>query len=88
MSNIEILELFQLKALRIVMDAPWYVLNMIIQKDLQIPTAQNKISHYSYQYSKRLSMHPKELILIRKEPPETRRLRGHLPIDLPNRFML
>jgi hypothetical protein len=74
MSNIEILEHFQAKALRIIPDAPWYVPNTIIQKDLQIPTVQNDISRYSYQYSKRLSVHPNELILNLKEPPEARRL--------------
>jgi hypothetical protein len=78
-SSIEILERFQSKALRIITDAPWYVLNAIIQKDLQIPTIRHEISRYSYQYSKRLSVHPNELTLNLKEPPETRRLRKHLP---------
>jgi hypothetical protein len=67
-------------------DAPWYMPNTIIQKDLQIPAIQNEISRYSYQYSKRLSVHPNELILNLKEPPETRRLRKYLPIDLPTRL--
>jgi hypothetical protein len=74
MPNIEILERFQSKALRMIMGAPWYVLNTIIQKDLQIPTVQNEISRYSYHCSKRFSVHPNELILNLKEPVETRRL--------------
>jgi hypothetical protein len=85
-SNIEILERFQSKALRMLTDAPWYVPNTIIWKDLQIQTVKHKISRYSYHYSKRLSGHPNELILNLQEPPETRRLRKNLPIDLPSRF--
>jgi hypothetical protein len=78
MSNIEILERFQSKALRMITDAPWYVPNTVIRKDLQIPTVKHEISRYS----KRLSVHPNELILDLQEPPETMRL----PIDLPTRF--
>jgi hypothetical protein len=74
-SNIEILERFQSKALSMITDGPWYVPNTIIRKDLQIPTAKHEISSYNYNYSKHLSVHPNELILNLKEPPETRRLR-------------
>jgi hypothetical protein len=37
-SNIEILERFQSKVLRLIVDATWYVSNSVIRKDLQIPT--------------------------------------------------
>jgi hypothetical protein len=74
-SNIEILERFEPKALYMITDAPWYVPNTVIRRDLQIPTVKHEISRYSYHYSKRLSVHPIELILNLKEPPETRRLR-------------
>jgi hypothetical protein len=39
-SNIEILERFQSKVLRLIVDAPWYVSNSFIRKDLQIPTVK------------------------------------------------
>jgi hypothetical protein len=55
-------------------DPPWYVPNTVIWKDLQIPTVKQEISRYSYNYSKRLSVHPNELILNLQELPETRRL--------------
>jgi hypothetical protein len=84
--NIEILERFQSKALRMITDAPWYVSNTVIRKDLQIPTAKHEISRYSYHYSKCLSVHPNELILNLQKPPETRRLRKNFPIYLPTRF--
>jgi hypothetical protein len=35
-SNIEILERFQSKVLRLIVDAPWYVSNSVIRNDLQI----------------------------------------------------
>ena len=37
-SNIEILQRFQLKTLRSLIDAPWYVTNETIHRDLKIPT--------------------------------------------------
>jgi hypothetical protein len=87
-SNIEILERFQSKALRTIMDAPWYVLNMVVRRDLQIPTVKEEIRHYSTQYSARLSGHPNDLIVNLIELPDNRRLRRHLPNDLPNRFLV
>jgi hypothetical protein len=44
-------------------DAPWYVPNTVIRKDLQIPTIKHEIRRCSYHYSKRLSVHPNELIV-------------------------
>jgi hypothetical protein len=37
-----------------IVDAPWYVPNTVIRRDLQSP-----IRHYSSQYSARLSAHTK-----------------------------
>jgi hypothetical protein len=33
----------QLKVLRMILDTPWYVLNMVIRRDLQIPTVKEEI---------------------------------------------
>jgi hypothetical protein len=41
--NIEILERFQSKALRLIIDAPWYVPNAIIRRDLQVPSLKEEI---------------------------------------------
>jgi hypothetical protein len=46
-SNIEILERFQSKALRMIVDAPLYVPNTVIRRDLQIPTVKEEIRRYS-----------------------------------------
>jgi hypothetical protein len=80
-SNIEILERFSSKALRMIVDAPWYVPNTAIRRDLQIPTIKAEILRYSSQYSARLSAHPNDL-------PDKRRLWRHLPNDLPTRFLV
>jgi hypothetical protein len=87
-SNIDILERFQSKALRMIVDAPWYVPNTVIRRDLQIPTVREEIRRYSSQYSARLSAHPNDLIVNLMELPDNRRLRRHLPTDLPTRFLV
>jgi hypothetical protein len=87
-SNIEILERFQLKALHMIVDTPWYVLNTVIRRDLQVPTVNQEIRCYSSQYSARLSAHPNDLIVNLIDLPENGRLRRHLPNDLPTRFLV
>jgi hypothetical protein len=87
-SKIEILERFQSKALRMIVDAPWYVPNILIRRDLQIPSVKEEISRYSSHYSARLTAHPKDTLLTLLETPEHRRLRRYLPNDLPARFMV
>jgi hypothetical protein len=87
-SNIEILERFQLKALHMIVDAPWYVPDTVIWRDLQIPTIQKEICHYSSQYSACFSVHPNDLIVNLMELPDNRWLQRHLPNDLPTRFLV
>jgi hypothetical protein len=62
-SNKKILECFQTKALRIIVDALWYVPNTVIRRDPQIAVVKEEIRRYSSQYSARLSAHPNDLIL-------------------------
>jgi hypothetical protein len=87
-SNVEILERFQSKALHMIVDAPWYVPNTVIWRDLQISTDKEKILHYSSQYSACFSAHPNDLIVNLMELPDKRRLRRRLPNDLPTRFLV
>jgi hypothetical protein len=61
-------------------DAPWYVPNIILRQDLQITSAKEEIRRFSTQYRARLYTHPNNLTV----PREHRRLRRHLPIDLPH----
>jgi hypothetical protein len=85
-SNIEILECFQSKLLRAIVDESWYVQNTVIQRDLQTPTVKKEIRHYSSQYSGRLSVHPNYPAVNLMAQPEIRRLRRHMPNDLPTTF--
>jgi hypothetical protein len=87
-SNIEILEHFQSRTLRMIVDAPWFVPNTVIRRDLQIPTVEEDIQRYSSQYNARLSSHPNDLIANLMELPDNRQLRRHLPNDLPTRFLV
>jgi hypothetical protein len=81
-------ELFQSKALCMIVDGPRYVPNTVIRRDLQIPIVKEEIRRYSSQYSARLSAHPNDLIVNLIELPENRRLGRHLPNDLPTRFLV
>jgi hypothetical protein len=57
-SDIEILERFQSKILRLIVDAFWYMSNSVIHKALQIPTVKEEISRFSSPYDVRISVHP------------------------------
>jgi hypothetical protein len=85
-SNVEILERFQSKVLRQIVNAPWYVPNTIIRRDLHMPTVREEIRHYSSHYSLRLTAHPNDILLTFLEPLEHRQLRRLLPNNLPTRF--
>jgi hypothetical protein len=87
-SNIYIPEHFQSKALRVIVDAPWYVPNTVIRRDLQTPTVKQEIRRYSSQYSARLSAHPNDLVVNLIDLPDNRRLRRHLPNDPLTRFLV
>jgi hypothetical protein len=74
------------KVLRMIVDAPQYMPNMVIWRDLQTPTIKEEIHHYSSQYSAHLSVYPNDLVVNLMTEPDNRRLQRHLPNDLPTRF--
>jgi hypothetical protein len=53
-----------------------------------IPMVKKEIRRYSSQYSARLSAHPNDIIVNLIELPDNRRLRRHLPNDLPIGFLV
>jgi hypothetical protein len=73
-SNIEILERFQSKALRMIVATPWYVPNTLIQRDLHIPTVKEEICRYSSHYGDRLRKHPNNLVVNLIGLPDNRHL--------------
>jgi len=60
-SIIEILQRFQNKALRTMVNAPWYVPNKILHTDLQMPTIREEIMKFSTNHRAKLLMHPNNL---------------------------
>jgi hypothetical protein len=85
-SYIAILERFQSKVLRLIVNAPWYVPNSVIRKDLGIPTVKEEISRFSSHYAVHLRTHANELIATLTEQPTHKRLRRYWPNDLHTRF--
>jgi len=85
-SNIEILQRFQNKVLRLIVNAPWYVPNTILHTDLQIPTVKAEITNFSTKYREKLVTHPNELIPALLDEEEPRRLKRFKPTELTKRF--
>ena len=86
-SNLEILQRFQNKVLREIVDAPWYVPNTVLHKDLSVSTVREEIKKCSVKYSRRLQVHPNELaVSLLRHEEEVRRLKRFKPSDLSDRF--
>lgn len=86
-SNIEIMQRFQNKVLRLLVDAPWYVPNSIIARDLKIPTIREEIKRFAVKYHARLRTHPNELARqLLNSSNEARRLKRFKTSELINRF--
>ena len=83
-SNIEILERFQNKILRAILNVPWYILNKVIHADLKVPTIREEITTFNVNYRDKITTHPNELASTLLEEP--RRLKRFKPTDLINRF--
>ena len=86
-SNIEILRRLQSKALRSLIDAPWYVTNETIHRDLKISTVKEEISKFSNRYNVRVNNHQNPLVTQFLDTSDQIRMRKrHYPLDLSTRF--
>lgn len=86
-SNIEIIERFQSKVLRMIVNAPWYVPNEVIRCDLKVNTVKDEVRNFSVTYRHRLTNHPNKLtehLLVNNNC--ARRLKRCTPADLITRF--
>ena len=86
-SNLEIIQRFQSKVLRIITCAPWYISNEQIHRDLQIPFISDKVTKLSVRYQQRLESHSNPLaraLII--ENTDVRRLKRRKPNDLATRY--
>ena len=86
-SNIEILQRFQNTVLWVLANAPWYVPNWLIHRDLNVPTVREAITKLSVHYCGRLQTHPNHLAnTLIEDEEETRRLKRFKPSELTTRF--
>jgi hypothetical protein len=86
-SNLEILERYQLKLPRIITDSPWYVLNAVINQELQVSWVRQEVRNYRVTYRQRLDDHPNSLAksLLQKTNYNLM-LNRYYPTDLATRF--
>lgn len=83
-SNIDIIQKYQSKTLRLITKAPWFVRNNNIHSDLDIPKVKEEIKRYSSNYMNRLSYHENILaITLLDDTNEVRRLKRRHILDLP-----
>jgi hypothetical protein len=80
-ANIEILQRYQSKMLRLITQAPWYVTNQILHRDLGITTVREIFKDKAEAHSKTLSAHPNPLMEPLTIPSPTRRLRRKWTFD-------
>lgn len=82
-SNIEIIQRYQNKMLRIITDAPWFVPNEVLHRDLNMNTVIQEIAKHAKSYKDRLTNHPNILAKsLMDERLEARRLKRKIPQDL------
>lgn len=82
-SNIEIIQKFQNKVLRNIVNAPWYTRNKDIHRDLNIPLVVDEIKKMAAKHEERLHHHPnaEALQLLDNQHP-VRRLKRTKPFEL------
>ena len=83
-SHVSRIQSFQDKAIRIIMDCPWYVRSTDLQRDIGIEPIPNTIQKYATAHRLRLSAHINDEAsqLIQRNAAGRRRLRRTRPEDL------
>jgi hypothetical protein len=81
-TNIDIIQMLQSKILRAMTNAPWYVSNDTLHKDLGIPMISDVIKGRGNKHHNQLETHTNPLMQSLLEEPNYRRLKRRLPIDL------
>jgi hypothetical protein len=81
-SNISIIKKSQSKILRMIANAPWYVPNITLHEDLNVPLLKEIIKQRSTRYHCKIEGHVKRLIHPLLEPHNERRLKRNWPADL------
>ena len=84
-TNIKKIQSFQSSTLKCIVNAPWYVNNHAIHRDLQTDLVQDGINKYSSKHQQRLQNHPNSLAARLVNQPKFDRLKRITPIDLSSR---
>ena len=82
MSHINKIETEQAKILKTIVNAPWYVRNEDLHKNLKIPTVKEEIATYAKKYKKRLVTRRNQLVAETNKTIIERRLKKKHPADL------
>ena len=81
-SNIEILQRFQSKTLRFLLNAPWHVTNETIHRDLKISTVKDEIHKSRSTYNTRVNNYHNPLVTqLLDTTDQIRRLKRKYPLD-------
>ena len=81
-SNTKILQTFQLKKLRMISSAPWYVSNQTLHSDFEIQYVTEVVRINPDKYKNRSNEHSNQLIRALFNPLADRRLERLWPEDL------
>lgn len=82
-SNLEILQRFQSKVIRMITKAPWYVTNNQLHRDLKLPTIKDEIKSITASYKHRILIHPNHLVSgLMNQQRTFSRLKRRAPQDL------
>jgi len=86
-SNIQVIQRFQSKVIRTILQAPWFVNNVTLHHDTGIPFVTEEIKNYSEKYLAKLDYHPNHLAVNLLDNSEhVNRLKRHNFLDLSTRF--
>jgi hypothetical protein len=80
-SNISIIQRSQSNILRMIANAPWYVSNITLHEDLNVPLVKEVIKQRSTRYHSKIEGHVNLLIQPLLEPHNERRLKRNRPAD-------
>jgi len=86
-TNLNKIRVAQSKILRRICNAPWYMRNRDIERDLKVPKVGDVMQLQASNYVQRLGGHPNALARRLTTKPRKRRLKRCHPLDLPTRFL-
>lgn len=83
-SNMNIIQTFQNKVLRGIVDAPWYIRNDNLHRDLGVELVSDVVTRTSVSHERKMKFHTNKgiLKLVKEAPQQLRRLKRLKPCDL------